>query len=66
MEKKRILIIDDEASFTRMVKLNLEKTDSMKTKAACTKAVMDSYDFMISAVKGFDLKKALEYSKKKN
>jgi|SRR2546422_6403503 len=26
MEKKRILIIDDEASFTRMVKLNLEKT----------------------------------------
>ena len=26
MEKKRILIIDDEASFTRMVRLNLEKT----------------------------------------
>jgi CheY-like chemotaxis protein len=26
MEKKRILIIDDESGFTRMVKLNLEKT----------------------------------------
>ncbi len=26
MEKKRILIIDDEQSFTRMVRLNLEKT----------------------------------------
>ncbi|HMC27480.1 MAG TPA: response regulator [Verrucomicrobiae bacterium] len=26
MEKKRILIIDDEPGFTRMVKLNLEKT----------------------------------------
>src|SRR5258707_258746 len=25
MEKKRILIVDDEESFTRMVKLNLEK-----------------------------------------
>jgi two-component system, OmpR family, response regulator len=26
MEKKRILIIDDEPSFTRMVRLNLEKS----------------------------------------
>ncbi len=26
MEQKRILIIDDEASFTRMVRLNLEQT----------------------------------------
>ena len=26
MEKKRVLIIDDEPGFTRMVKLNLEKT----------------------------------------
>jgi len=26
MEKKKVLIIDDEASFTRMVKLNLEGT----------------------------------------
>ncbi len=38
-------------------KVNLEKTDSMKTKAACTKAVTDSYDFMINAVKGADPKK---------
>lgn len=37
--------------------VNLEKTESMKTKAACTKAVMDSYDFMINAVKGADVKK---------
>jgi len=37
-------------------KVNLEKTDSMKTKAACTKAVMDSYDFVISAAKGVDPK----------
>ncbi|MFH1837126.1 MAG: response regulator [Candidatus Omnitrophota bacterium] len=27
MEKKRILIIDDEENFTRMVKINLELTD---------------------------------------
>lgn len=26
MERKRVLIIDDEPSFTRMVRLNLEKT----------------------------------------
>jgi CheY-like chemotaxis protein len=32
MEKKRILIIDDEASFTRMVKLNLEKTGSFEVR----------------------------------
>lgn len=38
-------------------KVNLEKTDSMKTKAACTKAVMDSYDFVISSVKATDPKK---------
>ncbi|MEZ0610513.1 DinB family protein [Fibrella sp. WM1] len=31
---------------------SLEKMDDMKTKAALTKAVMDSYDFMIDAVKG--------------
>lgn len=37
--------------------VNLEKTESMKTKAACTKAVLDSYDFMINAVKGADVKK---------
>lgn len=38
-------------------KVNLEKTDSMKTKAACTKAVTDSYDFVINAIKGADIKK---------
>lgn len=31
---------------------SLEKMDDMKSKAALTKAVMDSYDFMIDAVKG--------------
>ena len=33
MEKKRILIIDDELGFTRLVKLNLEKTGRY---AVCT------------------------------
>ena len=32
MEKKRVLIIDDEASFTRMVKLNLEKTGTFEVR----------------------------------
>lgn len=32
MEKKRVLIIDDEASFTRMVKLNLEKTGEFEVR----------------------------------
>src|SRR5947209_1247181 len=32
MEKKRILIIDDETSFTRMVKLNLEKTGAFEVR----------------------------------
>lgn len=32
MEKKRILIIDDEAGFTRMVRLNLEKTGSFEVR----------------------------------
>ena len=32
MEKKRILIIDDEATFTRMVKLNLEKTGAFEVR----------------------------------
>ena len=32
MEKKRILIIDDEASFTRMVRLNLEKTGDFEVR----------------------------------
>ncbi len=32
MDKKRILIIDDEPSFTRMVKLNLEKTGAFEVR----------------------------------
>ncbi|MBN2505321.1 MAG: response regulator [Verrucomicrobia bacterium] len=32
MDKKRILIVDDEESFTRMVKLNLEKTGSFEVR----------------------------------
>jgi DNA-binding response OmpR family regulator len=32
MKKKRILIIDDEASFTRMVRLNLEKTGDFEVR----------------------------------
>jgi DNA-binding response OmpR family regulator len=32
-DKKRILIIDDEVSFTRMVKLNLEKTGAFDVRA---------------------------------
>ena len=31
-EKKRILIIDDEVSFARMVKMNLEKTGSFEVR----------------------------------
>jgi CheY-like chemotaxis protein len=31
-EKKRILIIDDEVGFTRMVKLNLEKTGAFEVR----------------------------------
>ena len=31
---------------------NLEKMDELKSKAACTKVVMESYDFVISALKG--------------
>ncbi len=31
---------------------SLEKMDEMKTKAALTKAVLDSYDFVIDALKG--------------
>jgi uncharacterized damage-inducible protein DinB len=36
---------------------NLEKMDEYKTKASLTKIVMESYDFVISSVKGMDLKK---------
>lgn len=36
---------------------NLEKMDEFKTKAALTKIVIESYDFAINAIKGFDMKK---------
>lgn len=36
---------------------NLEKMDEFKTKAALSKVVLEGYDFMIAAVKGFDLAK---------
>jgi CheY-like chemotaxis protein len=34
MEKKRILIIDEESAFTRLVKLNLEKTGRYSVRTA--------------------------------
>ena len=42
---------------------NLEKMDEYKTKAGLTKIVMESYDFMISAIKGMDVKKMDEQVK---
>ena len=36
---------------------NLEKSDELKTKAALTKVVMESYDYAIDAVKGLDADK---------
>jgi len=38
MEKIRILLIDDEASFTRMMKMNLERTGSYKVHCENTGA----------------------------
>lgn len=32
MDKKRILIVDDEVSFARLLKLNLEKTDRYEVR----------------------------------
>jgi uncharacterized damage-inducible protein DinB len=37
-------------------KVNLEKAADMQSKAACTKAVMDSYDFVIKAIQGANAK----------
>src|SRR5262245_44022461 len=42
---------------------NLEKMDEYKTKASLTKIVMESYDFVISAIKGRDVKKMDEQVK---
>lgn len=36
---------------------NLEKIDEHKTKAGLTKIVIESYDFVINAIKGMDVKK---------
>lgn len=36
---------------------NLEKIDSLKTKVALTKTVMESYDFVINGIKKLDLTK---------
>lgn len=47
MEKLRILLIDDEPSFTRMLKLNLERTGSYKVHCENTGA------FGLTAAKDF-------------
>ncbi len=39
---------------------NLEKIDEYKTKAGLTKIVMESYDFVINAIKGMEAKKLEE------
>ena len=46
-EKKRILIVDDEASFARMVKLNLEKTGAydVRVENKATYAVHAAREF---------------------
>ena len=47
MDKKRILIVDDEPSFTRMVKLNLEKTGQFEVREEnrATAAVTTAREF---------------------
>lgn len=47
VEKKRILIVDDEVSFARMVKLNLEKTGQfeVRTENKATYALSAARDF---------------------
>ncbi|HAM72987.1 MAG TPA: response regulator, partial [Verrucomicrobiales bacterium] len=47
MDKKRILIIDDEPSFTRMVRLNLEKTGRFEVREenAATRALSVAREF---------------------
>lgn len=47
MDKKRILIVDDERSFTRMVKLNLEKTGfyEVREENRGTGAIAAAHDF---------------------
>ncbi len=47
MEKKRVLVIDDEKSFTQMVKLNLEETGKyiVRTENEGTKAIEAAREF---------------------
>lgn len=47
MEKKRILVIDDETSFTRMVRLNLEKTGrfAVREENAAPQALATAREF---------------------
>jgi DNA-binding response OmpR family regulator len=47
MDKKRILIVDDEATFTRMVKLNLEATGEFEVREEhrATAALATARDF---------------------
>jgi DNA-binding response OmpR family regulator len=46
-EKKRILVVDDEPSITRLLKLNLEQTNQyvVRTENDATKALASSEDF---------------------
>jgi uncharacterized damage-inducible protein DinB len=44
----------------RLFKENIEKNDQYKNKEALTKAVMDSYDFIINALKEMDDQKLAE------
>ena len=39
---------------------NLEKMDEFKTKAALTKVVMESYDYVITSINGMEMSKANE------
>jgi len=47
LEKKRILVVDDEASITRLLKLNLEQTDryEVRTENDALKAVAAAEEF---------------------
>lgn len=48
MEKKKILVVDDEAAFTQMVKLNLEGTGKYKVR------VENKGSFVLPSVKEFN------------
>jgi DNA-binding response OmpR family regulator len=47
MKKKRILIVDDEVSFTRLLKLNLEQTDDYEVRIenGCERVVKTAREF---------------------